>query len=274
MIVSQDFETPVHPDALPMIGRRFEPDRIRAFYDDEWTPGARNVVLHLSGGATNNPRGVDNAMVVAATNASLIMLDVMRTPGNLVTRRHNIYPNTDQYSGSLDVREYIKTAFTTIASDPGLSGLITADSKIVLSGHSYGAGTLCHYSALWGRGGGQVESAFDNRVAGIIVNSPQNSYLSNGGYPEGGRNMRSAYLLPANVNTPLTYCVPVGDSTHLRRELFAAVYNTDVRYNPLLDIRYIGDDTYSHAWLGRDPGSAVWADMCLEAIANNRGLVA
>lgn len=268
MIKSMDFEVAPHSDFLPKMGSTVRSNSIRIFYDDEWV-GTRNVIMYFSGGNGYNPRTSTNTFVNAVLSKGYVLVDTMRDTSNIQVGFHYVFTATSQYSGELDVSAFVDGLFSHAATEPTLTALINSGSKVSLAGQSYGAVTLLRYAHCLGNGSGQMESNHDSNIVGIVANSPQGSKQDGGtsGYPSYDRMLRSAYMLPAHVNTPVILTLGAGDTTHLIREIAVRAYNTDVLKNPLVDIRIIGDERYGHGWGSKSFGSDEFIDICAEKFA-------
>lgn len=262
MIVSKDFSIGMSPHSLQNRLLITQPNILRVFWDDTWT-GTRDVILHFSGGRGNNPQNVESIKPTSAVAKGHIWIDVMADTQTNQVPVWNYYPPISGISGThLDVSQCINAVFEILAADPALSSILTQQSRLVLSGHSFGAGVILRYAARHKEVSGQVHTEYDHRIAGRIVNSPFGSNQGGDGHRNISRELQELYSI-LSLAASVVVCIPAGDVTHLTRELLIRVYNTDIRNNQSVQIRIVGDEKYGHSFPNSIAYGPVWVDMCI-----------
>lgn len=262
MITSKDFSVGMSPHNLQNRLLITQPNILRVFWDDTWT-GTRDVILHFSGDRGNNPQNVESIKPSSAVAKGYIWIDVMADTQSTLVPVWNFYPPLSGISGGhLDVSHCINAVFEILAADHALSPILTQQSRLVLSGHSYGATVLLRYAARHKEVSGQVHTEYDHRIAGRIVNSPFGGNHGGDGHRNISREMQDLYRM-LSLAASVVVCIPAGDVTHLSREVLIRVFNTDVRNNQGVQIKIVGDQEYGHGFPGSTTYGPVWVDMCI-----------
>lgn len=226
---------------------------IRVFYDDTNTKHKGVISYHRGTGAGDLMPEVDHELVTGIVNNGYVFVYTAYWQKMTIYGYHNIYPNYTSTIGVVEQQSFIEGIFNSIDNTPEIKNKLVPDYKLLLAGHSKGAGQVLQWS---------VTAKYNfpdqvDRVIGIVANSP-----SGGG---NGTAWAQPYKFPRaqaafikSVNHPSLVLLPCGDTTHLIRD-FAELYYRFIT-NPLVTLQVFGDsDFYTHAWINKD--YPLWAEV-------------